>query len=407
MVSKTTRQLLDATYHSKLSTQNGTLLTGTFGQKVILTDTVTHGTNIPNWRRVIANGGNATTDLVGEKWHIENVRSDFTNRATHPTNPSQFSETRVVGYPLLADYLLPLQTMSTDNANNLALKRFYANLASVNSKFKGLVFAGELKQTLNAIRHPARSLRRGIDSYLKSLQKGARKARRDRVPFIRETWLEYSFGWKPVISDIDSAINAFYRSRQVRGLFEMISGDGVETEKGVVHGSILPTYSDFTVRFFLLNQKSVSVKYRGVTRSYGNGSADKHYYGFSPTEFVPTIWELIPYSFLVDYFTNIGDIISSWSYRFIQTDWCSKTTRDWVSSETRSPKLHYNINNGWKVSDSGQIGSMKVEHSKVSRARSVVLGLPKFQLQCPGMDSRWVNIVALTSLLGKSRRSLS
>lgn len=32
--------------------------------------------------------------------------------------------------------------------------------------------------------------------------------------------------------------------------------------------------------------------------------------GLTIQEFVPTVWELIPYSFVVDYFTNIGDVVN-------------------------------------------------------------------------------------------------
>jgi hypothetical protein len=33
--------------------------------------------------------------------------------------------------------------------------------------------------------------------------------------------------------------------------------------------------------------------------------------GFSWESFVPTVWELVPYSFILDYFTNIGDVLSA------------------------------------------------------------------------------------------------
>jgi hypothetical protein len=34
-------------------------------------------------------------------------------------------------------------------------------------------------------------------------------------------------------------------------------------------------------------------------------------FGFTPKDFIPAAWELLPWSFLADYFTNIGDILSS------------------------------------------------------------------------------------------------
>jgi hypothetical protein len=46
--------------------------------------------------------------------------------------------------------------------------------------------------------------------------------------------------------------------------------------------------------------------------------------------FLPTVWDLIPYSFVVDYFTNIGDYLSGLSLRFSDVSWGCKT----VSTES-------------------------------------------------------------------------
>jgi hypothetical protein len=37
-------------------------------------------------------------------------------------------------------------------------------------------------------------------------------------------------------------------------------------------------------------------------------------FGLLPERFLPTVWELIPYSFVADYFINVGDIISSYAF---------------------------------------------------------------------------------------------
>lgn len=408
MATKTTLETLNQIYTSQLDTSTDVHLSDSVGNEIDLTSSVTHGENVAHWRRVIATGGNATTNLTGTRWKVSqssaSLRLEETNK---PPNPSYLGISTVTGNPLWVDTNLQFDDAPSGDANNRALTQFYANLASVQSRFKGLVFTGELRQTLNMIKSPAKALRHGIDHYLTALKKGSRYNRRDRPSFVRRTWLEYAFGWRPLIADLDRAVDAFYASDVVRPLFEMVSGRGyAENVTDTAHIQT-PIYANIRIRSIKRNTLSSSYKYFGVTSSYGNGSSNSHSYGFNPVEFVPTLWELMPYSFLVDYFTNIGDILSSWSYRFIGTDWLSSSSRQTVSSEmVRSvpevadqfPWSNYNL--------SGSAGSIKVERTRVNRTRNAVLDLPRFEFRCPGFDSRWVNIVALSANLGVARRSL-
>jgi hypothetical protein len=233
-------------------------------------------------------------------------------------------------------------------------------------------------------------------------------AKRKRKSFVRDTWLEYSFGWKPLISDIDSAIRAFYLSKAIHPIFEMVSGYGRDQKKVGSTGSFIGSQGGLQWSYQTEETEEVYVKYYGIYKSSGNGVSDSHYYGFKPTEFIPTVWELIPYSFLVDYFTNIGDIISSWSYRFQAADWVAMLVRREGIKRTLNERIDAATSDAtFKRSSTGSPGSLRWSKKSFVRTPSVAKELPSLELQVPGMSLKWVNILALSKNLSSARRSLN
>jgi len=382
-----------------------------------LQDTVDKGDTIAQFRKVIASGGNATTRLSGVKWKLLQVPSALSHGYRSKTSPLTDGSDVV-----LNGNLLPLQIASpsappslgltTTTANNQALTRYYSNLAGVSSQFKGEVFAGELRETLSMIRHPARALRNGMRDYLVFLRKNARnQAKHKRKKFVRDTWLEYSFGFKPLINDLDSAIKAFYQSKWTKPIFEMVKGTGRENISAINPAAI---YFDVGGGHELIgklkSEEEQFVKYFGIYFSTNTGVSDPHSYGFSPWEFVPTLWELIPYSFLVDYFSNVGNILNSWSYRFLANGWTAKTERRAWRQYTIDVEVRPQAGMSSGLYDfrtSGNPGFAAVEAVSFIRSPNATLDSPSLELKVPGNWTQWVNIFALTKNLGSARKALA
>lgn len=389
------------------------------GSKLIFPNTVIRGGGIRGWRKLIASGENATTSLSGVRWYLSPSVSNLDHSVTHRTFPEHVTNARIVlsGQLLVPEFpsgtSMPTLGLAITSADNQALTRYYSNLNAVTTHFKGAVFSGELRESLTMIRHPARALRNGMSSYLSALKRGGRRLPKSkRESFVRKTWLEYSFGWKPLINDIDGAISAFYKSRSARPIFEMVKGTGRDEAVSDTPGAVqIDVGAGHQLVHDHHREEEVFVKYFGIQRSDGRGVADSHSYGFKPEEFVPTVWELIPYSFLVDYFTNIGGILSSWSYRFVRNGWTAKTVRTSyrynsanatiIPVFTTYPQATYMHETG------GSPGSAFYEAVSVQRIPNVVPGLPTLELRVPGRWDQWVNIVALTAGLNSTRRALA
>lgn len=391
--------------------QDGTTI---FDYEVVMANTVAYDVGQRNWKDLIRNGQCATTGLTGLDRKLETSEL-ISNTKRTMTIPFQEVEVQHINQResfIDGGFAFPGSFPEAElQASNQAASNFYTRLQSEETKFKGLVFLGELRESLSMIRHPVRSFRNSIDDYFGALKKkGPRyKRRRDRENFVRDTWLEYSYGWSPLISDIDSGIKAFYDSKLVRPILKMVRGRGIATVP--ISKTSGMKYMGFgQVDYVIEETAELACKYYGVLRYSGSGDSNSHVAGFRPNEFIPTLWELIPYSFLVDYFTNIGDILESWSYGSCGITWCSKGTCNKAIREVTNvnytlfediPDLYKHENTAFSP------GKYRSETKEILRIPDIGAPSVGFQLRLPGDWSKWTNISALAHSFYSARKALN
>jgi hypothetical protein len=287
---------------------------------------------------------------------------------------------------------------SSQSADNQAIMGFIHDAKSQYNSISGGVFLGELRETLTMIRNPAKSLRAAVDRYLLYLQgrRGSFRTQRDAEDFLAKSWLEYSFGWVPLISDTKAA---------AEGLARLIHGDiRYSTARGfgkheasskpvVVTTSASPGLpAHGTLQYYNVMRASVIIK-GGVSAKAQGPTLDNamHIFGFTPEEFVPTIWNLLPYSFLADYFLNIGDILEATFFDKTGINWTSKTT---ISETEYHRQLSFKNPKGWSGSASG--GITKVTQKSMNRT-SVFPLVPSLEVSLPGEPQKWINMAALAA----------
>jgi len=98
--------------------------------------------------------------------------------------------------------------------------------------------------------------------------------------------------------------------------------------------------SGLEYKFLRTDKRQEKVTYRGAVKlvPYADqaGSALRTHFGFDWQTAVLTAWEIIPYSFLVDYFINIGDILEASLFNQTNLAWVN---RSWKSNGSASIEI--------------------------------------------------------------------
>jgi hypothetical protein len=121
-------------------------------------------------------------------------------------------------------------------------------------------------------------------------------------------------------------------------------------------------------------------------------------FGLDLSNVAPTIWELVPMSWLFDYFANQNDIIDAWSLRFLDFGWLSQTEIQEVETSlvnfrkapgAEAPGLSY----GFHIYRPG-----KALYRYVTRAPRDNDFITPFQFRLPGYPGQLLNVAALSKM---------
>jgi hypothetical protein len=303
----------------------------------------------------------------------------------------------------------PASIVSTDS-DALALGKFNRRVREQLTAFQGGVFLGELGQTLRLIRNPAKGLRGAADEFLaiaRRIRKGGLSGAlaRSRVSAnLADAWLEVQFGWKPLLRDVDDACKALAIINTGQSLSTGRISAKATTERESYRNTSTFGYSIAAWQTQLYEIESSSTIYRGALRvdALNPKGQEARLVGFDLSSFLPTAWELIPYSFLIDYFTNIGEIIEGWSQLGTKLAWCNRTRRKAITVSQIS--LNNNVNPEISVTPFVQ-AKLVVRKSSVARAAVEGNRIPDFDLRVPGnWSTKWLNIAALIAGRSNDRK---
>lgn len=370
----------------------------------VTSDVVTRYGSPINWRDVIARSGNAGSVLTGSRRTCKAHYGTYYSSRTDGSGIYHFAAGCAVNP--LTRIPLPNTSVSTQ-ADDQARSKLLGNYINARNNWRGGNFLAEVGETINMLRHPVHSLFGNTTHFVNKVG-GLRllKNPRDYAKHLGNLWLAYSFGWKPLFEDIkdaNKAISALQQSPRHdtikingSGRFEGITSSGI-----VVLGNF--PGMDTTLSTYRFNRTSSEVKYYGaVTARPPTLSTIAESFGVDPYDVIPAIWEAIPWSFFVDYFLNVQEVLDSMRYANSGLAWLMKGVRNTVTVKATTPWISSGMVAG--TSYSPGISAEELKAVYVNRQPINDLPYPRVHFKVPGLGSlKWLNTAALISQIQRSK----
>ena len=373
----------------------------------LLTRTVS-GEGNRSWRSQVRNHSNATTFLNGE-FVTRNAVPGFAKLVYNFNDGTGQHEEWVAGD--LVGYHYPpsakLPTPDLPEAMARAQAAFYKQIRQTQVQISGPTFLGEARETLKMLRRPAAGLQDLCGKYLKTLKNRKGKGKlstKDLTKAAGDLWLESAFGWTPLLADARDAAKAWNRLFDTERIVP-VSAFGSQS-KDLTNYAGQPEnqgMSGSNYIYLSVTRQRIGtriVKIRGAVRAEAKTGARAQLglFGFTPSEFLPTAWELLPWSFLVDYFTNIGEIIQSGVTDTSSLIWCSAAVVDMqdenILAELNLPYIK-SIIGPWLIRSEYRPSAAFHTYRSVARSPNFGLSPPNLYFSIPGSDKQLANIAAL------------
>jgi hypothetical protein len=368
---------------------------------VTWTDAFT-GVDTQGWSDGMRMGWNMTSPASGYKYIYDLGNGKAHNDYDNAQNPKYRDWQEANGALINPSTRLPLAVPGIPTSLESEVKiEFAQRVRSARRAFQGGTFLGELAESIRMIRRPAQALRQSIADFPKDVKKRSR-GRHDKLKVASATYLEYKFGWDPLARDVGDAIKAAARKPPFYSIPVSVSRSRELTVEDTSHTRFYSPRLRYD--FDLRRTGAVDLRYKGAVKYHAPSRASewRDTWGLGTSDFVPTVYNLLPYSFLVDYFSNIGDVIDSMSLGTLGLHWGCRTAR--MRSTVTLRRITHNPE-GANSSGYAYLSGFKLENNAFTRSNlgNVSVGISDINIKIPGVSSnKWLNIGAL---VGSRRRN--
>jgi hypothetical protein len=170
--------------------------------------------------------------------------------------------------------------------------------------FEGWVFVGELRETIGFLKKPIT----GVNSLLKKARRHKNRSSRNSdltvFDFISRNYLGYRYGFRPLMYEVESALEAIHSTGISRAVRKTARGRASDSSNKTVSGAA-PVDSRFD---YVTNTATTYSARAGVLYEL---ERDPDTFGVGFDQLPSAAWELIPFSFIVDWYFNVGSYIGA------------------------------------------------------------------------------------------------
>lgn len=375
-------------------------------------NSVAFGASPWNWWQILAIGStSATSTLNGQKWRYD-FKPYSVSWAAKPGGP-YYGGIRCVKGTAQGTYTgnfhnpPDLGSTAHSEAEYQAAKKFLKEFLKIKNTWRGGNFIAEFRETMEFLRSPVRAIYEHTHSLARDVKKIKRVWRQDPVRYgklLGGIWLGWSFGVAPLVDDLNSAKSALdnmiyggkHDSTRIVATGRYRQHLGSDMNLGVVN--VAHCVQD---RF---DNADYSVRYLGAIAARPAGVYGwMEDFGVGFDDIVPSVWEGIPWSWLLDYIFNIGEVLDSMRLITANAVWLNRTVRNSATSlctplrragPASSPPASWNV----EIVGSGH---SFVERKRVSRARSAIPTIP-WHWKIPVHPNQWANVSALVAAITSS-----
>lgn len=374
------------------------------------------GESCPNWRDRIASLQSATTPFTANQVTVVHTDGTLAFDGYVTALGDTFASRRISGM----SGCLKFQNYSTQTpangtlihkAESMASSKFYNEAQSTIKALEGGELLGETHKTAKEIVRLTSAVVGGLFDWRRTLnllrsshKKGNREASFKRLMRVSsDAYLAWKFGADPLIKDVNALAHDLKNDFIEKSVIEV---KGKASAPGPINGTssvVSPIGALVSARADVTQIEEVSIKYEAclVLQRYGNeGFVER--LGLSPSNFAPTLYNLFPWTWLLDYVTNVGDIVSAIAFDPGKVAWSNKTLRRTLKTTVTAglyPEVSFGLtpHAGYPIaSPSTTVWTTKT----IARQNAMPDRIPDFRFRCPdfqseGGRSKWMNIAAV------------
>lgn len=334
---------------------------------------------------------NAYSNVVDQKW--QNIGRGYYGVAPYVPNGTW----QLWRMPYIPSFP-PNSAVWSDNDTIRLINKLAEKIND--SDFNPAVFLGTMNQTLDLIADRTKKIAKSIaylrkGNYVKSLEAVTGHRRNSYVgKTAAQFMLEIQYGWRPLVNDVHEGAT-WLAAKLQKPMMHRVS-------RRLQRSMKLDTTGNGTALFRLFKDAELKVS-KQVIGFLSEGKADTSLNLYSPAALA---WEILPWSFVIDWFIPIGEYLDSrgaasqMNGTFVTTEFREVICSGWTASPYGN---NYSVFKSF-LDLSG--GSPYIKEFTMSRSISTSLAVPTPSFKGLGKAASWehcANAVALLLSSGKDK----